>query len=662
MFFTGDKWLEPFLKEITARYEKLIIKRNEIAGYGRRLSDAVNNHLYYGVHKEEKEWVFREWAPNLSEIYVIGDFNGWRRVEDYKMRNTGNGNWELRLPEESAKHGDLFKWYVRWNAGEGGSAGEGERIPAYAVRCVQDEATKLFAAQIWEPVIKYKWKRKFIKKINNPLIYEAHIGMAGEELAVSSFKNFTRNVLPRIAEGGYNTIQIMALQEHPYYGSFGYQVSSFFALSSRFGTPEDFKELVDKAHSLGLAVIMDIVHSHAVKNEVEGLSRFDGTYDLYFHSGERGEHPAWNTRCFDYGKDEVIHFLLSNCKYWMEEYNLDGFRFDGITSMLYFDHGLGKCFTGYNDYFCGNEDTDALIYLGLANMLVKELKPAAFTIAEDMSGMPGLAAPVAEGGFGFDFRMSMGVADYWIKIIKEFPDEKWNVCDMWWQLTNKRAEEKTISYAECHDQAMVGDKTIIFRLLDSLMYTSMNLDSRSVEIDRGIALHKMIRLLTIATAGDGYLNFMGNEFGHPEWIDFPREGNGWSYSYARRQWSLRDNLFLRYGRLNEFDREMIKLFGRENLLSFPPFSVYSDEQKQVLVFERKGYLFVFNFSPAESYTGYKLKVPEGTYEIILDTDWKEFNGPGRNDRSVLHFATPYQDGYYISLYLPSRSGFVLKKN
>lgn len=662
MIFDVDTWLEPYKKEIIARYQKLIIKRNEIAGCGGKLADAVNNHLYYGVHREGKEWVFREWAPNARQICVIGDFNGWERLPEYQMCNTGGGNWELRVPACKVKHGELYKWYIVWNAGEGVAEGEGERIPAYATRCVQDEQSKLFSAQVWAPENQYKWKTKFSKKIDNPLIYETHIGMAGEELAVASFKNFTKNVLPRIADLGYNTIQIMALQEHPYYGSFGYQVSSFFALSSRFGTPEDFKELVDKAHSLGIAVIMDIVHSHAVKNEVEGLSRFDGTYNLYFHNGPKGEHPAWKTRCFDYGKDAVLYFLLSNCKYWMEEYHLDGFRFDGITSMLYFDHGLGKCFSGYQDYFDGNEDNDALVYLGLANLLIKEINNAAFTIAEDVSGMPGLSAPIQEGGIGFDYRMSMGVADYWIKVIKELPDEQWNIADIWWQLTNKRADEKTISYAECHDQAMVGDKTILFRLLDALMYTSMNLDSQNLAVDRGIALHKMIRLVTIATAGDGYLTFMGNEFGHPEWIDFPREGNGWSYGYARRQWSLSGNPFLRYGKLENFDKAMIGLFGKEGILSVAPISVYNDQEHQVLIFQRKNYLFVFNFNPVESYAGYKVKVVSGEYKTVLDTDWKEFNGFERNDRGVSHFTEPDKCGDFLQLYLPSRSAFVLKKN
>jgi 1,4-alpha-glucan branching enzyme len=391
MIYEKDTYLDPFKKVIDGWNEQLLIKRDEIAGYGNPISDKINNHLYYGVHKTDKGWVFREWAPNATAIYVKGDFNNWQILPDYAMKNIGGGNWELELAEDVVKHKDLFKFHIFWNGGDG------ERIPSYATRCVQDNDTKVFSAQIWDPEKRYKWKVAKGPKVENPIIYEVHIGMAGEERGVASFKNFARNVLPKIADLGYNTVQIMALQEHPYYGSFGYQVSNFFALSSRFGTPEDFKELVDKAHKLGLAVIMDIVHSHAVKNELEGLSNFDGSSTLYFHKGEKGEHPAWGTRCFDYGKDETLYFLLSNCKFWLQEYNLDGFRFDGITSMLYWNHGLGKCFTNYRDYFSENTDEAALVYLGLANILVKELNANAFTIAEDMSGMPGLAAPIKEG-------------------------------------------------------------------------------------------------------------------------------------------------------------------------------------------------------------------------------------------------------------------------
>ena len=457
-------------------------------------------------------------------------------------------------------HGVLYKLWIEW------PGGGGERIPAYCTRVVQDPQTKVFCAQVWNPE-PYVWKHRNPGPRPHPFIYECHIGMSGEEEKVATFDEFRRNVLPRVKRLGYDVLQIMALQEHPYYGSFGYQVSSFFALSSRFGTPEEFKRLVDEAHAAGIAVIMDIVHSHAVGNEVEGLGRLDGRDDLYFYPGDAGHHPAWGTRCFDYGKDEVKYFLLSNCKYWMEEYHIDGFRFDGVTSMLYWNHGLGVDFGNYDVYFNSGVDENAVSYLGLANMLIHEINPKAITIAEDVSGMAGLAAPFAAGGVGFDFRMAMGIADHWIKWIKELPDEQWTPGMIWWELTNKRADEKTVSYAECHDQALVGDKTIIFRLIDKEMYFSMRKDQQNLLVDRGIALHKMIRLVTAATCGGGYLDFMGNEFGHPEWIDFPREGNGWSFKHARRLWSIADNPELRYHGLEEFDVEMVHFLKKEKALA-----------------------------------------------------------------------------------------------
>lgn len=644
--YESDPWLTPY-KEVLERRSRAIEERKaQIAGPDGQLKDAVNGHLYYRPHREGDRFVFREWAPNASAIYVIGDFNGWRRSPAWAMRPIGGGDWELSADVAPICDGDLFKWFVEW---PGGGA---ERLPAYATRCVQDPETKVFAAQIRMPVTQYRWKCPKGPKITEPFIYETHIGMSSEECRVSTFDEFRRNVLPRVADLGYNTLQIMALQEHPYYGSFGYQVSNFFALSSRFGTPDEFRALVDEAHSRGIAVVMDIVHSHSVSNEAEGLSCLDGSLTTYFHEGERGRHPAWGSRCFDYGKGQTVYFLLSNVKFWMEEYHLDGFRFDGVTSMLYLDHGLERDFNGYDCYFDGGQDEDAITYLGLANILVKEINPDAFTIAEDVSGMPGLAAPLADGGIGFDLRMSMGVADHWIKWIKELSDWDWSMGEIWYQLTNKREDEKTISYAECHDQALVGDKTLIFRLMDKEMYTSMSKDSKNLVVDRGIALHKMIRLLTAVTAGNGYLTFMGNEFGHPEWIDFPREGNGWSYFYARRQWSLADNPNLRYGALRNFDREMVRLLRDNGILASKPVCLRCDEENKVLVIERGGFVFAFNFNPEKSFENYGFGVSQGDWKVVLDSDETRFDGFGRNLPESIH---------NLYLYLPARTVQVLRR-
>lgn len=657
----NDPWLEPYADAIVGRHNDVVKKEKELILQSGNLVNFANAHKYFGLHRTETGWVFREWAPNATEIVLIGDFSDWKELMKYKLASIGNGVWELEVGHDAIKHGDLYKMIVRWDGGMG------ERIPAYASRVVQDEVTKVFSAQVWSPETEYRWTvKKFMPHTSPLLIYECHIGMAQEREGVGTYTEFRDLILPRIAADGYNAIQIMAIQEHPYYGSFGYHVSNFYAPSSRFGTPEELKSLIDKAHELGIAVIMDIVHSHAVKNENEGLGRLDGSYNQYFYGDDRREHPAWDSLCFDYGKNEVIHFLLSNCKYWLEEFRFDGFRFDGVTSMLYYNHGLGQAFGSYGDYYNGGQDTNAITYLSLANKLIHEVNPQAITIAEEMSGMPGLAIPVEDGGMGFDYRMAMGIPDYWIKILKEKKDEDWHPTSIYWELTNRRDDEKTISYVESHDQALVGDKTVIFRLIDEKMYWHMMKGDDDMTVARGIALHKMIRLVTLATINGGYLNFMGNEFGHPEWIDFPREGNGWSHKYARRQWDLVDRKELKYHYLNDFDNAIIKLVGsKKNFQSTAVEKLWEKDDDQVLAFKRGDLVFVFNFNPFKSFTDYGILAPRGEYSVLMSTDNPDFGGYGNIDEKMTHSTHP--DELYaphgvewLKLYLPARSAMVLK--
>ncbi len=655
-FVKKDPYLAPHTHKIVGRLRKAYEKEMELSAGG-RLTDFANGHNYFGLHRHEGGWVLREWAPNATCIFLVGEFSNWRLEEEFKLQPQGNGNWEISLPAETLKHQDLYKLFMCW---EGGS---GDRIPAWTRRVVQDPTTHIWNAQVWDPPESYTWQNT-LKPARDffPLIYEAHAGMATEEYKVGTWEDFRVNVLPHVEEAGYNTIQLMAVQEHPFYGSFGYHVSSFFAASSRFGSPEELKALVDDAHGRGIRVIMDIVHSHAVKNEVEGISRYDGTYYQFFHDGPRGDHPAWDSRCFDYGKNEVLHFLLSNCKFWLEEYGFDGFRFDGVTSMLYLDHGLGTAFVGYDQYFNDSQDEDAITYLYLANKLIHEVRPGAMSIAEEMSGMPGLATPQALGGMGFDYRLAMGVPDYWIRTIKEERVQFWHVGEMFQQLANKRWDEKTVHYAESHDQALVGDKTVIFWLIDQDMYFSMRVDQQSLIIDNGIALHKMIRLVTLVTAGNGYLNFMGNEFGHPEWIDFPGRHNNWSYHYARRQWSLKNNPELRYKFLNDFDRAMMTMVQKEKLLKYPTVTRLMEHvSDQILVIGRKDLVFVFNFNPFDSYVDYPVNVPAGNYLMVLNTDNPQFGGFGRIDENLLYSTKKDEANGKLKLYIPALTAFALKK-
>ena len=654
--FEHDPLLLQFEKDIELRMDNYAKKKLSLVGKEGSLSDFANGHDYFGFHKTDDGWVYREWAPAADEVYLTGDFVDWRWL-DLRMTPLGNGIFEIFVKgRETLYNGCHVSAIIR--------RGEKllQRIPLYIRRVEQDPVTFTWCGVIVDEP-EYKWKKKSFTPKKDLYIYECHIGMAQEKEGLGTYLEFKDNILPRIKDLGYNTIQIMAIMEHPYYGSFGYQVSSFFAASSKFGTPNQLKELIDAAHSMGIAVLLDVVHSHAVKNTAEGINEFDGTTHQFFPEGNRGDHPAWGTKLFNYNKNEVIHFLLSNLKFWMEEYHFDGFRFDGVTSMIYHDHGLGVAFTDYSKYFSLNTDTEAITYLQLANEMIREVNPKAITIAEDMSAMPGMCLPIAEGGIGFDYRLAMGAPDMWIKLLKNIPDESWDMWQIWCELTGRRPAEKYIGYAESHDQALVGDKTIMFRLCDSKMYTSMSKFTPDPVIDRGMALHKMIRMVTMTLGGEGYLNFMGNEFGHPEWIDFPREGNGWSHFYCRRQWHLADDPNLRYGDLREFDKAMVALTSDRKIFRKKPKCLFIGNDDKVINYERGGLVFAFNFHPTMSYEGYWITVPTpGKYKVILSTDDEEFGGYGRASKEYIYTATKHPDKKAkLQIYLPARSAVCLIK-
>ena len=619
-----DPLLKPYRSQLRERFAHYQRFKAEIEKTGGVLGEISQGHYYFGFNRGENNgetgvW-YREWAPNAHALSLIGDFNGWDRAAN-PMSVDEWGTWHLFLPDRNYANRFIHESRVKVHVVS--EIGGLDRIPAYIQRVIQDSNAD-FRGQYWAPPHPYQWKYQaphFDTKTEGLRIYEAHVGMAQEAEKVGTFAEFTENVLPRIADLGYNAVQLMAVMEHPYYASFGYHVSNFFAVSSRFGTPEELKALIDTAHGMGLLVIMDLVHSHAVKNINEGLSYFDGTAGHYFHTGEKGEHTAWDSRCFDYSKYEVQRFLLSNIRYWLETFRFDGFRFDGVTSMLYSDHGLERKFKSYVDYFDARVELDAIAYLMLANEVVHAVNPAAISIAEDMSGMPGLARPIHEGGFGFDYRLAMGIPDYWIQLLKEKEDEGWHIGEIYGMLRNRRTGEKHIAYVESHDQGIVGDKTLATQLMDTELHTHMSVFTTSLVIARGIALHKLIRLLTFSLGGEGYLNFMGNEFGHPEWIDFPREGNNNSYWYARRQWQLLEDETLRYKHLNAFDRVMQSLDIAYPLLVNENINLlYIHEEAKQIVYERGGLVFAFNFHPTASVTDWRVPVPQrADYRLILNT-------------------------------------------
>lgn len=658
---TIDPWLKSYEKDLMLRMNRYAKLKKILLGTDGSFRDFANGHNFFGFHQTVDGWYYREWAPAAEALFLIGDFNNWNTVSHPLTKKDG-GVWEIYIGgKNTLAHTSRVKVRVR-------SKGmERDRIPLYIRRIIQDPQTKDFSGQIWAPPQPYRWTDEDFRVDNTqpPIIYETHIGMAQEKEGFGTYKEFETNILPRIKALGYNTIQIMAIMEHPYYGSFGYHVSNYFAVSSWFGTPEELKSLINTAHSMGITVLMDIVQSHAVKNIAEGINEFDGTTHQFFHADSRGDHSAWDSKLFDYGRHEVIHFLLSNIKFWLEEYHFDGFRFDGITSMIYHDHGLGTAFDEYSKYFSLNTDVEAVTYLQFANELIKEIRPDAVSIAEDMSGMPGMCLAVEDGGIGFDYRLAMGMPDFWVNTLKD-KDEDWDVNKLWHELTTSRPMEKRIGYVESHDQALVGDKTLIFRMADKEMYWHMDKNSQNLVIERAIALHKMIRFITISLGCEGYLNFMGNEFGHPEWIDFPREGNGWSFKHCQRLWSLPDNPTLRYEYLNGFDRRMIHFMRQEGLLGGGiPQSLWLDQETMIIAYKKQDCLFIFNFHPTNSYAQFELPVHEtGSFEVVLDTDEGWFGGQSRISHTTVYETSTlsqFPDFSGIVIYVPNRTAMVLKK-
>lgn len=655
-----DPWIKPFEKDLQLRMSHYHQTKKALLGSHADFKEFANGHLYYGFHKIENGWVYREWAPEAEALHLIGDFNSWNG-ESHPLIKKIDGSWELFIPQNDyLNHLSKVKVRVR-------SHGiTRDRIPLYIRKVEQDPSSHDFNGQIWLPETPFQWTDATHERDKDePLcIYEAHVGMAQEREAISTYREFADLILPKIKASGYNTVQLMGIMEHPYYASFGYHVSNFFAVSSWFGTPDDLKYLVDQAHGLGLSVLMDIVHSHAVKNISEGINEFDGTVHQFFHLGEKGNHSAWDSKLFNYDKHEVLHFLLSNIKFWLDEYHFDGFRFDGVTSMIYHNHGLGVSFDDYSKYFSLNTDVEALTYLQFATDLVRQVRPKAVCIAEDMSGMPGMCLPVADGGIGFDYRLAMGMPDFWIKLL-EIPDERWDMQQLWHELTTHRPQESRIGYVESHDQALVGDKTLIFRLADKAMYTDMANDKDNLIISRAIALHKMIRFITLTLGCEGYLNFMGNEFGHPDWIDFPREGNQWSFKYCRRQWSLAANPFLRYEKLLQFDKEMLTLAKDYKLLKTFPQPLWLDQTKKIIAFKKSNLFFLFNFHPTNSLEKFELPTHEtGSYKVIFDSDASHFGGQDRIQHGLVYVSRPLPSQPKtngVIIYIPSRTLIVLER-
>ncbi|KAK7287576.1 hypothetical protein RIF29_00857 [Crotalaria pallida] len=639
----GPQTLEelPDLPDAETRYKAWV------AEHGASPYDVIDNGKEYDIFNVVVDPEWRERIRKLKPPIAY-----W--IETRKGRKAWLKKYIPAIP-----HGSKYRVYFNT------PNGPLERVPAWATY-VQPavDGTQAYAIH-WEPPPEhvYKWKNTSPKVPKSLRIYEAHVGISGSEPKISSFNEFTDKVLPHIMETGYNAIQLIGVVEHKDYFTVGYRVTNFYAVSSRYGTPDDFKRLVDEAHGLGLLVFLEIVHSYAAADENVGLSMFDGSNDCYFHSGKRGQHKFWGTRMFKYGDPDVLHFLLSNLNWWIVEYQVDGFQFHSLSSMIYTHNGFAS-FTGDLEEYCNQYvDKDALLYLILANEILHALYPNIITIAEDATFYPGLCEPTSQGGLGFDYYVNLSVSEMWSTFLESVPDNEWSMTKIVNTLVSDRAyADKMLMYAENHNQSISGRRSFAEILFGEIDEHSHHYKESLV---RGSSLHKMIRLITLTIGGRAYLNFMGNEFGHPKRVEFPTSSNNFSYSLANRQWDLLAKEGLNRD-LFSFDKDMMKLDENARVLSRRfPYLHHVNDSSMVISYIRGPLLFIFNFHPTDSYDNYSIGVEEaGEYQVILNTDEIKYGGQGclKEDQYFQKTVSKRVDGLRNSLEvpLPSRTAQVYK--
>ncbi|CED82984.1 1,4-alpha-glucan branching enzyme/starch branching enzyme II [Phaffia rhodozyma] len=558
------------------------------------LDEFSSGYLKMGlVLHDDNSITYTEWAEGIIEASLIGDFNAFNPsahlLKHEIDEHTGSSYWTIHLPvmengQPQIPLGSEVKIRITLPSGE-----SLDRFPAWVLRATQSQNPPevLFRARIERLPPIYNGARPLAPR--TPKIYEAHIGAAtSKPHAIGTFEEFEKNVLWRVKAGGYNTLQLMGIMEHPYYASYGYQVSSFFAVSSRFGSIASLTSLIDAAHKQGIRVILDVVHGHSCTNDMESLNMFNGTRGMYFSEDSKGDHPIWGT-------------------------------------------AVNQSWTGnYGQYFSSDTDHAGVEYFMLANHIIKTLFPFVTTIAEDTAGFPTLALSTDIGGLGFDYRLTLGPAYHLFHLLKTEPDDaNWSVRDIVASLGNRRLQlgEKTIAFVESHDQCIEGGKTMSQWLFDDEIYTQMSVfQTPTPKVERAMALHKMLRLMVFAFAGEGYMNFMGNEFGHPEWLVFPSVQNGFHTTHCRRQWDLADfSRDLRYRDLARFDREMLEAEERGQWGSAELGHVWTqDEDSRLVVFTRANHLFIFNWNTKLPAKDDNLPIPEpwaleGQYRIELST-------------------------------------------
>ncbi len=567
-----------------------------------------NAYEYLGAHfgtKDKKNGVyFRVWAPNADKVSVVGDFNEWQTDKNIAVRISNDGIYEAFI--EDLKIFDSYKFAIS-HAGKTVLKADPY---AFHAETPSGTASKIFDLDcyMWQDGEYMSSKSTSYDKPMN--IYEINLASwKKKESGYLSYKDYVDELIPYLIECGYTHVEFMPVSEYPFDGSWGYQVCGYYAVSSRFGTPDEFMYLVDKCHQNGIAVIVDWVPAHFPKDE-HGLYEFDGTCCYENQGWDRKEHKSWGTRIFDWGRNEVQSFLISNAVFLFEKYHIDGLRVDAVASMLYLDYDR-KDGEWIPNELGGNYNLQAISFLQKLNTVIFSKFPNALMIAEESTAFPMITKPVDIGGLGFNYKWNMG----WMNDVLDYMKT-----DPYFRSGNHNKITFSMYYAFSenfilpisHDEVVHGKKSL--------------LDKMPGDIDEKFA--NMRAFLTYMFAHPGKkLSFMGSEFGQfTEW-DYKKGIEFFMLDYDRHKKLLKFNKTL-----NNIYKNTKALHEIED--SWEGFQWISADEKDnnVISFERidkngNKVVAIINFS-GNDYTKYRLGLDKGEYSIILNTDDKKYGGKG----------------------------------